>query len=130
MLDAENLPMGTFLGMPLLTKLVYFKSYYLSLSAHTALVGAMAVPPGVAHTDGDPTLMDGEVGGAQVEVGGALPQGGAVDPTPHEPLQVLNISVQCRVDCVIIIAILTGFSVQDLVVQADIDCRVVCSLSY
>ena len=54
--------------------------------------------PGVARTAVDPTLVDGEVGGALVVVGGALavvggalPQGEAVDPVvdpAHEPLQV------------------------------------------
>ena len=58
----------------------------------------MVDPPGVARTAVDPTLVDGEVGGALVVVGwapmvlgGALPQGEAVDPA-HEPLQVLSTS--------------------------------------
>ena len=58
----------------------------------------MVDPPGVARTAVDPTLVDGEVGGAlvvvggaPVVVGGALPQEGAVD-LAHEPLQVLSAS--------------------------------------
>ena len=47
----------------------------------------MVDPPGAARMAVDPTLVDGEVGGALVVVGGALPQGEAVDPA-HEPLQV------------------------------------------
>ena len=67
---------------------------------HAALVGAMVDPPGVARMAIDHTLVDGEVGGAleavggaPVVVGGALPQGEAVDQA-HEPLQVLNASLQ------------------------------------
>lgn len=59
----------------------------------------MVVPPGVAHMAVGPTLVGGAVGGALEEVcrapvvvGGALPQGEAVDPA-HEPLQVWYISV-------------------------------------
>ena len=60
----------------------------------------MVDPPGAARMAVDPTLVDGEVGGALVVVGGALvvaggalPQGEAVDQA-HEPLQVLNASLQ------------------------------------
>lgn len=59
-----------------------------SLETVETLVGAMVDLPGVARTAVDPTLVDGEVGGALVVVGGALPQGEAVDPA-HEPLQDL-----------------------------------------
>ena len=74
---------------------------FFHLHTHSAVDGVMAVPPGVAHMDVDPTPVGGEVGGALevvdgvlvvvggvlVVVGGALAKGEAVDPV-HEPLQV------------------------------------------
>ena len=59
----------------------------------------MVAPPGVAHMAVDPILVGGAVGGALEEVdgalvvvGGALPQGEAVDPA-HEPLQVFSVQL-------------------------------------